>query len=232
MAEIVFVLGNSGTGKSYSTKNLDPNSFLLFDIGDKTLPYRNNFADFNSKAKTGNIVHTSDINIIYKTIEYCEKNCNFDIYVFDDFQYLMSFEFFERTHEHNFQKFTDIGGKIYKLLQYLKKLPKNKICFILSHTEDIVIDNVKHTKIKTIGKMLDEKLTVESLATIVLGTQAELNPFNKTIKYSFITQNIGNTTFKSPAEMFDSIYIDNDLSMVANRIKEFYPNIFNKQNNN
>lgn len=226
MAEIVFILGGTGTGKSRSTKHLDPNKTLIFDIGDKSLPFKNDWEDFNSKEKKGNLVHTSDIKIIYKVIDFCEKEMNFDTYVFDDFQFLMSYEFFERAKELGYQKFTDIGQKVYDLIKRLKALPKNKIVFILSHTEDVITNNVKETKMKTIGKMLDEKLTVESIATICLGTFVERELGKKKMNYYFITQNIGNATFKSPEDMFDELLIPNDLNYVAQKIKEYYPNKF------
>lgn len=230
MAEIVFILGNSGTGKSRSIKNLDPKDFLLFDIGNKSLPFKNELENFSSKTLTGNIVHTADVSLISRTIDFCEKNCNFNIYIFDDFQFLMSYEYFERAKESGFQKFTDIGLKIYDILiKRLKTLPEHKICFILSHTEDIYLDNQRFSKIKTIGKMLDQKLTVESISTITLGTYVESDPISKKINYYFITQNTGNTTCKSPEEMFDDLLIPNDLNYVVQKIKEYYPKKFNNK---
>lgn len=228
MAEIVYVLGQSGTGKSRSIKNLDPNKTFIIDIGDKSLPFKNDWKDFNSKEKTGNIIHTSDMKVIKPAIQYCEQHMNFDTYVIDDFQFLMSFEYFERGKELGYQKFTDIGQKIYNLVKQLKQeLPKNKIVFILSHTEENLVDNQRVTKIKTIGKMLDEKLTLESLATITLGTMIEKDPITKKLTYYFVTQNDGNSTLKSPEEMFDDYKIPNDLELVRQKIIEYYPNKFN-----
>ena len=89
-----------------------------------------------------------------------------------------------------------------------------------------IYNNVKETKMKTIGKMLDEKLTVESIATICLGTFVEKELGKKKMNYYFITQNIGNATFKSPEDMFDELLIPNDLNYVAQKIKEYYPNKF------
>ncbi|MEG2267672.1 MAG: ATP-binding protein, partial [Acinetobacter sp.] len=85
--------------------------------------------------------------------------------------------------------------------------------YILSHTEE---DQHGKTKIKTIGKMLDEKITLEGMVTICLQT-AVINDQNL-----FVTKNNGNTTVKSPMGMFDSDHIENDLNLVDQAICEFY----------
>lgn len=131
----------------------------------------------------------------------------------------MAFEFFERAQEKKYDKFNDIGQNIYLLLKFLKyNIPNNKIVFILAHT---VVD-VNFKKMKTIGKMLDEKLTIEGLFTVTLGTAVTRDMVNKQMTYQFVTRNSGEDTVKTPEDMFEDWFIENDLELVRKTVKEFY----------
>ena len=114
-----------------------------------------------------------------------------------------------------FQKFTDIAKNYWSLIAetVCKQMPDDKIVYFMSHIER---DQNGYEKVKTIGKLLDEKITVEGLFTIVLKTHVEDG------KYTFRTQNSGFDTVKSPIGMFEEIEIDNDLKMVDNAIREYY----------
>lgn len=221
MAELVLILGGSGTGKSRSIKDLDVTKTFLVNVADKLLPFKNEFKQFNSKEKSGNMITTANSKLIQTVIGFCEQNMNFDTYIIDDLQYIMEYEFFDRAKETGYQKFTDIGKNMYDLLMYLKSLPKEKLVFLLAHTEDTIIDNQKITKIKTIGKLLDEKLCIEGLCTIVLGTEVEKDRINKKLNYYFYTQNDGTNTLKSPEGMFESLKIENNLEIVKQQIIKY-----------
>ena len=84
----------------------------------------------------------------------------------------------------------------------------DKIVYFLHHTET---DAAGLEKVKTIGKMLDEKLTVEGCFDIVLYCQ----------DYKFFTQSNSQSTAKSPEGMFD-LEIPNDLKAVDDAIREYY----------
>ena len=131
----------------------------------------------------------------------------------DDSQNLMANEFFDRAKEVGYQKFTDIGLHFRNLLQtVIQQTPEDVIVYFLHHTEE---DMSGRLKAKTIGKMLDEKLTVEGLFSIVLLTVAEGT------EHYFLTNSDGSSTAKSPMEMF-GLKIDNDLRMVDQIIREYY----------
>jgi hypothetical protein len=133
-------------------------------------------------------------------------------FVIDDSQYLLCFEMFNKAKEIGYQKFTDMALNFYNLIQFIiNKLPDDVIVYFLHHTEQVE----GKIKAKTIGKMLDEKLTVEGLFSIVLLCQTD------GIKHTFVTQSDGYTTAKSPMEMFP-LEIDNDLKMVDDTIREYY----------
>lgn len=155
----------------------------------------------------------------YAIIEKKLKEKKFKKYVIDDAQYLMAFELFENANQAGYKKFTDIAIHYQNLLTtIIKETPKDCIVYILSHLEET---NTGKIKIKTVGQMLDNQLTVEGLFSIVLMSYYS----NK--QYKFITQTDGNTPCKSPLEMFDTLEIDNDLKLVDNKIREYYG--FNKE---
>lgn len=134
-------------------------------------------------------------------------------YAIDDSQYLLAFEFFDRAKETGYNKFTDIALNFRNLIQFIiTQTPPDCIVYFLHHTEA----NPDGTlKAKTIGKMLDEKLTVEGLFSIVLLCRAEKN------RHFFVTQSEGYSTAKSPMDMFPE-EIDNDLKAVDTAIREYW----------
>lgn len=231
MAQLVFILGNSGTGKSRSIKTLPMEETLVINVNNKPLPFKNSYTKLDSKTKTGNIISIDNVETIMKIItQTINLGMKFNYIIIDDFNYLMSNEFFYRAKEKGYEKFTDIGKKMFDLLNFIRNnIPNNVIVFLLAHTEIIATQDGIITKIKTIGKLLDEKYTLEGLATIVLGTLVKKDASANKLEYYFVTQNDGTNTLKSPEEMFDGLEIPNDLGYVATKIKEYYPIIFNQE---
>ena len=93
----------------------------------------------------------------------------------------------------------------------IKGTPKDVLVYFLHHTQQDEFG----VRAKTVGKMLDNQLTLEGLFSIVLRAQSENG------KYYFRTQSDGIDTAKSPMEMFDAI-IDNDLKLVDTTIREYW----------
>lgn len=195
----VLILGESGSGKSASLRNFEPEEISIFNVAGKPLPFRKKLP----KATV------SDYASIMSGMAKSAKNS----FAIDDSQYLLCFEMFERVKETGYSKFTDFALNFYNLIQFvIKRLPENKIVYFLHHTET---DANGRLKAKTIGKMLDEKLTVEGLFSIVLLCRTDGQ------RHYFETQSDGYTTAKSPMEMFDR-EIDNDLKLVNARIREYF----------
>ena len=141
------------------------------------------------------------------------SNPTLKAYVIDDSQYLLVNEMFDRAKEVGYNKFTDIALNFRNLIHYInQKLPDDVIVYFLHHTE---VDANGKLKAKTIGKMLDEKLTVEGCFDIVLLAILENE------NHYFLTQNNGNSTVKSPEGMFD-LKIPNNLKLVDTTIREYY----------
>lgn len=197
----ILILGESGSGKSYSIKNMDPNEVGIFAVEKNRLPFKN----------TGFKVAR---NATYATIMSALKAPKLKKYVVDDSQYLMVNEFFDRAKDTGYQKYTDIGLHFRDLIHYINRnVPDDVAVYFLHHTE--IDGNTGKTKAKTVGKMLDNYLTVEGCFDIVLQCVAEGK------EHYFITQSDGSNTAKSPEEMFDP-KIANDLNFVDKTIREYY----------
>lgn len=196
----VLIMGESGSGKSASMRNFEASEVGIINVAGKPLPFRKKLQKLN----------TSDYGAIMNALYKSEKKS----FVIDDSQYLLCFEMFNKAKEIGYQKFTDMALNFYTLIRFIiEKLPEDKLVYFLHHTE---VTAEGKTKAKTIGKMLDEKLTVEGLFSIVLFCQTDGE------RHYFVTQSDGSTTAKSPMEMFEEREIDNDLKMVDTAIREYF----------
>lgn len=195
----VLILGDSGSGKSTSMRNFEPDEIGIFNVASKPLPFRKKIPKADG----------ATYNMILGTLQAPKLKR----YVIDDSQYLLCFEMFAKAKETGYQKFTDMALNFYNLIQFIiKGTPPDVIVYFLHHTEVTAEGRIKA---KTIGKMLDEKLTVEGLFAIVLMCVSD------GISHKFITQSDGYTTAKSPIDMFPK-EMDNDLKAVDDKIREYY----------
>lgn len=196
----VLILGESGSGKSASMRNFKQGEIGIVNVAGKPLPFKSDLTGF----KTDDYVQITSI----------LKKAKAKSIVIDDAQYLMANEFMRRSAEKGYDKFTDIGKNYWSLIMtVVNELADDVVVYFLSHIER---DQGGNEKIKTIGKMLDEKITVEGMFSIVLKTSAQDG------KYSFLTQTSGMDTAKSPIGLFEDHQIDNDLKYVDKKIREYY----------
>lgn len=213
MSTPVLVLGESGSGKSASYRNLDPKETLLIQAIEKPLPFPNaekaGWTRFDATAKTGNIFVTDKAVEISSLMQKTSRR----IILLDDFQYVMANEFMRRSDEKGYDKFTEIGRHAWDILCMAAVLPPEKRVYILAHTQQS--DDGSKTKIKTIGRMLDEKITVEGMFSMVLRTVVRDG------QYYFSTRNNGSDTVKTPMGMFQEELIANDLKLVDEAITKY-----------
>jgi len=211
MSITTMVLGESGTGKTTSLRNLNPACTLLIQAIGKPLPFRSpDWQRFDAqKNRNGNIFQTDQAGVMIDLMQKTRR----PIIVIDDFQYVMANEFMRRTDERGFDKFTEIGRHTWDILNAATALPDDKHVYVLSHTETT---DSGRTKLKTIGKLLDEKITLEGMVTIVLRTVVRDG------HYYFATRNNGSDTTKTPMGLFDAELIDNDLAAVDAAITRYY----------
>ena len=199
MAIIVMVYGQSGTGKSTSLRNFKPEDVCIVNVSGKPLPFKNKHKTFN----------TDD----YMAVDAAIKKAPAKSIVIDDATYLMTGEYMRTAKVTGYQKYTDMALNYYTLVKAASALPADKIVYFMGHSDT---DANGNEKFKTIGKMLDEKVTLEGMFTIVLKTVVTDG------KYQFSTRNSGQDTVKTPMMMFSEPLIDNDLAMVDRTIRDYY----------
>ena len=200
MAIVVMIYGQSGTGKSTSLRNFGTEAAII-NVSGKPMPYRTKVPTYNTND------YAKVMNALAKT------KCN--TIVIDDATYLMVDELMRNASAKvkGFDQYSTLACNFYNLVKFAQSLPKEKIVYFLGHSEQMD-DGREH--FKTIGKMLDNYVTLEGEFTIVLKTTVRDG------KYFFSTHNNGQDTVKSPMDMFDSDLIPNDLKMVDDTIREYW----------
>ena len=168
----VMILGESGSGKSASLRNFEPDEVGIFNVASKPLPFRKPLKKIDNAA--------------YHTILKALSKPSLKRYVIDDSQYLLVFEMFDKAKETGYGKFTDMAKNFYDLIQFvIKRTPEDCIVYFLHHVQE---DEQGKIKAKTVGRMLDEKLTLEGLFSIVLMARTEKG------EYFFQTHSSGSDT--------------------------------------
>ena len=195
------ILGYSGSGKTRSIKLMDPNTTGVFLVEKPRLPFREPFKVVK--------------NASYTQIMTALKNPTMKSYVIDDSQYLLVNEFFDKANEKGYEKFTQIALNFRNLIHWVNiGCPDDVIVYFLHHiqTDDVT----GRVKAKTIGKMLDEKLTVEGCFDVVMMTERNQDG------WWFRTHTAGNDPVKTPEDMFADDLIPNDLGLVDRAIRDYY----------
>lgn len=214
MSVMTLVIGESGTGKSSSLRMFNPDDCLLIQAIKKPLPFKASGWKRLASGVQGNI-YTSDqtpqiINAMQKTTR--------KIIIIDDFQYTMANEFMRRVADKEtgnaaFAKYNEIAKNAWDIFNAASKLSDDVRVYVLMHSQS---DDFGKTKAKTIGKLLDDKITIEGLFSIVFKTVVRDG------QYFFSTKNNGNDTVKTPIGLFDDDLIENDLSLIDSKIVDYY----------
>ena len=199
MAILCMLYGQSGTGKSTSLRNFQREDVSVINVSGKPMPFRRKLP----------IVNTDD----YKKIIGGLPTIKTPSIVIDDATYLMVNAFMRNAKVQGYQKYTDMAYDFNSLIEAAQKLPDDKIVYFIGHSNQ---SDDGREQFKTIGKMLDNYVTLEGKFTIVLKTVV------KDGQYYFSTQNNGQDTVKSPMGMFYEPLIVNDLKMVDDTIREYY----------
>jgi ABC-type glutathione transport system ATPase component len=225
MSKSIAIIGMSGTGKSTSIRALNPETTFVVSVANKELPFKGSnklYTTINKNNPKGNLLNSHDNDTILNTLNYINGGRpEINTVIVDDSQYLMAYEFMHRAKENGYNKFTEIAQKHFNLIEYSKTLRDDLLVVFMYHPEvDTDALGNKTIKAKTIGKLLDSAITLEGMFATVLYTEATKNP-NGGMQYSFVTQNTGNNTGKSPDGMFD-LRMPNDLQLVRDKMIEYY----------
>jgi hypothetical protein len=210
MALPVLVIGRSSSGKTYSIKNFKPDEVGIISVEKGRLPFKSDIKVVRLKSFEDEDYSPAQVNAAkYSWLELVIKNSKAKSIVIDDSQYLLTNELFDRANEKGYDKFTSMASNFRNLIHFVNELDdEDKIVYFLHHSE---LDADGKEKVKTIGKMLDEKLCVEGCFDIVLYCQ----------DYKFFTQANGQSVAKTPEGMFE-LEIPNDLKFVDKTIREYY----------
>lgn len=222
MAHGILIIAESGAGKSTSIENLDPKETFIINVANKPLPFKGwkkKYVLWSKDNPSGNLYTGSSAQQIEACLGYINtKRPEIKTVVIDDFQYMSSFEFFDRSDEKGYEKFTQIGANLARIARMPKDLRDDLTVFFLTHAEESTdLEGKRKFKAKTIGRMVDEKLSLEGLFSIVLFGKVKKDKEGN-IRYIFETQNNGENTCKSPKGMFTSFEIANDLALVKESI--------------
>lgn len=210
MAMPILIIGESGSGKTASLRNFKKGEVYVFEVAGKELPFRNDFDKFVKQRATYDDIKKLTLALAAKDPKACKT------FVIDDSQYLMAFESFARAKENGYSKNVDLARNFKDIIDFvITQLPRDWTVYFLHHIAVDETTGVRHAK--TLGKMLDNQLTVEGMFTMVLMTNVVQG------KYTFITHNLdGTSTVKSPIGMFADNEIDNDLKLVDSAVRKYY----------
>ena len=233
MSKGVAIVTGSGFGKSTSIghipelgiEGLDPNKTLVINVKGKPLPFRGwrkqyKPIDISQPPLQGNYLETTDPHLIIKTLQFFDAN-RFDIenIVIDDFQYLMAEQFMNDALKTGYEKFSKLAKNAYDVINSGLKMRDSVNFIILTHSE---VDMKGDMKMKTIGKLLDEKITLEGLFTIILYGKSSYDNTEKKSTKEFVTNFDGEFPSKSPIGLFKDLYIKNDLGLVVKTMNDYY----------
>ena len=205
MAQVILLLGKSGSGKSTSMRNFAHDELALINVNKKPLPF---------KGKFDSTLESTQYEQIEKAIFSTQKK----VIVIDDAGYLITNQFMMGHGENKgnavFELYNSLADNFYKLIKFCQeKVADDKTVYFVMHEDKNDFGDIKP---KTIGKLLDEKVCVEGLFTIALRAEC-LNG-----EYIFHTKTDGSDVTKAPLGMFDSDTVPNDLKAVDATIRDYY----------
>lgn len=225
--ETIAIVGESGSGKSTSLRNMNPEETFIISTTGKPLPFRGWRKKYTKLTKnsvgeyTGNYYISSSSDKIIKILKVINaKLPHIKQVVIDDFQYVLSYEFVERATEIGYTKFSEIAQHAMDILRYSEDMREDCKMVFLTHSENVGDALNPKYVIKTVGKMLAEKVTLEGLFTYIFFTKVSEGEDGK-MKYTLITNTDGKCIAKTPMDMFADLEIDNDLSEIIKVIDDY-----------
>lgn len=225
-AETIAIVGESGTGKSTSLRNLNPETTFIISTTGKPLPFRawkKKYIPIKIEGKnvSGNYYVSSKWDQILKILQIIDKMMpHIKQVIIDDFQYVLSYEFVDRATEVGYTKFSELAQHAMEILRYSEKMREDCKMIFLTHSENVG-DNVNPKYvIKTVGKLLSEKVTLEGLFTYIFFTKVNEGDSGR-MEYKLITNNDGSCVAKTSLGMFEDLEIDNDLDEIIKVIDDY-----------
>lgn len=192
----------------------------------KPLPFRNSRKQYGKLiSEGGNYASATDSPTIIKILEHLNEREDIKNIVVDDFQYIMSDEFLSKVSKKGYDKFNEIAKHAYDVITYGKKLRPDINFICITHSE--YNEKINSWAMKTIGKLLEDKVVLEGLFTVILYALVSFDMKEKKPIYNFVTNKYLDSSnnevmAKSPVGMFDDLLIPNDLGFVIKKAEEYY----------
>lgn len=213
MSKTIIIMGESGSGKTTSMRNLNPQETFYIDSDKKGLNWKGWKEQYNSENK--NYIATSEPTKI-KTLlnKINEEQKQIKTVVIDTLNGIMIDEEFRRMKEKNFDKWQDLAYGIYDIVCFANTLREDLSIIFTAHSQTERDDTGFYfTRVKTSGKKLD-KIVIESKVSTVLLAKCVDG------KYIFETKN-NNSTVKTPLGAFEEETIENDILKVLEALKDY-----------
>lgn len=224
MANIVIILGKSGTGKSTSIKTLDPEKTVVINTLKKRLPFKGSNSIYNEDKKS--LFNIDDYQTIINYIQAISDKTDKENIVIDDAIYCMRKEYFKRAKEAGYSKYVELAQHFQQIISTCENARENLNVFLMLHSEDVVSDgSTTEYKVATIGKLLDSQYNPVEVVPMVLYSTVKFDDKGNAT-YGFYTHRTMEGTVcipaKSPDGMFDEDFIPNDLGYVVKKMSEYY----------
>ena len=211
----IAIMGESGSGKTTSMRDLDPKTTFYVDCDKKGLTWKGWKKQYNGEAK--NYIQTDFPQVALqclKKVNEDESYKHIKVIVFDTINGLMVADEMRRMSEKGYDKWQDLAASIYGLVDYSLTVREDLVPVFVAHTQTDHDDNgFMFTRIKTSGRKLD-KIVLESKFSTVLWAQAIDG------KYVFNTA-ADHSTAKAPLGAFEERIIPNNLADVLKALEDF-----------
>ena len=225
MANIIMLLGKSGTGKSTSIKGLDPKETVVINVLGKRLPFKGSNALYNKENK--NLFQRESYTDIISLIQnISDKATNVKNIILDDVIYVMRKEYFSRARETGYNKYVELAQHFQQIISTCEKLREDLNVFMILHSEDVQSDKVTTGyKVSTVGNLVDNCYNPLEVVPMVLYSSVKYDDKGNT-QYGFYThrckEGVVEIPAKTPDEMFDEDFVPNDLGYIVKKMNEYY----------
>jgi len=217
MSNCVLIIGHSGTGKSTSLRNLPPEETFIINVLGKVLPFKganSKYTALSDDRLSGNYFCSDSAAVIIKVVKFInERRPDIKNLIIDDFTYSITNEYMSKIMVKGFEKYAELGRNAWQIMNDLSHCRPDLYSFVLSHS-DQGSDGV--IKCKTIGKLIDNTVCLEGMATVVL------HALSVDGEFKFLTQNDGQHLAKTPMDMFRDKLIPNDLQLVKDVMFKYF----------
>lgn len=213
MARIIGIMGESGSGKTTSMRNLDPKTTYYIDCDKKGLSWKGWKKQYNTDTKNYKV--TDDQAVVLSLLAGINDKCpNIKTVIVDTLNGIMVADEMRRSREKGYDKWLDLACSVYNIIDYALTMREDITVIFVCHSQTVRDDSgYMFTSIKTNGQKLS-KIGLETKFPIVL--------YAKVIDGQHVFETVANfSTAKTPMGMFADKVIPNDIAEVLKAVEEY-----------